>query len=300
MKIIGINKEKCITCLECVKICPASLYFKPPTKVGDKRDVIFNDPYNSCIMCGHCISICPTNAVNFEDAEKPYEFEGAKHPSSLINYEDLMKVLRSRRSIRRFKSEPVPREDIEAILEAMRYAPSAMNAQSWKYIIITDPQEVEKLRESVIKMMKMARKALKIAKILKPILPKKLKKLVSDPATKISLDKFFERTKNGEDHIFYNAPVVIITYAPVYGSKMMTANDAGIALTYGMLIAQSRNLGTCWIGFAQEALNRFKKNKKLFKIPKKMNVNGVLIVGYPAIKYHRVPPRKPLNVKWYS
>ena len=115
-----------------------------------------------------------------EDAEKPYEFEGAKHPSSLINYEDLMKVLRSRRSIRRFKSEPVPKEDIEAILEAMRYAPSAMNAQSWKYIIITDPQEVEKLRESVIKMMKMARKALKIAKILKPILPKKLKKLVTE------------------------------------------------------------------------------------------------------------------------
>ena len=298
MKIIGIIKEKCITCLECVKICPVSLYFKPPTKVGDKRDVIFSDPYNSCIMCGHCISICPTNAIVFEDAERPVEFEGAKKPSSLINYMDLMKILRIRRSIRRFKSDPVPKEDIEAILEAMRYAPSAMNAQSWEYLVITDPQEIEKLRQCVIKMMKIARKALKLAKILKLFLSKKLKKLVTDPTTKISLDKFLERTKQGEDRIFYNAPIVIITYSALSGSKMMNANDAGIALTYGMLIAQTRELGTCWIGFAQEALNRFKKNKKMFKIPKKKMVKGVLILGYPAVNYLRVPPRKKINIRW--
>lgn len=298
MTIIGINKEKCITCLECVKICPASLYFKGPTKIGDKRDVIFSDPYNSCIMCGHCISICPTNAVLFENAESPVEFEGTKDPSSLINYKDLMKILRSRRSIRSFKSGHVPKEDIEAILDAMRYAPSAMNAQSWEYLVITDPQEIERLRQCVIKMMKIARKALKFAKILKPFLPKKLKKLVTDPTTKNRLDKFFERTKQGEDRIFYNAPIVIITYSSLLGSKMINANDAGIALTYGMLIAQTRDLGTCWIGFAQEALNRFKKNKRMFKIPKQKIVNGVLILGYPAVNYLRVPPRKKINVRW--
>ena len=298
MKIIGMNKEKCIKCLECLKDCPASLFFKPPTKAGEKREVVFNDPYNSCIKCGHCISICPVKAIIFEDAEESYEFEGVKTPSSLINYEDLMKVLRSRRSIRRFKSEPVPKEDSEAILEAMRYAPSATNAQLWEYIVITDPQEIEKLQKCVIKMMKLARKALKLARIFKIFLSKRIKKLVSDPATKISLDEFLERTNNGEDRIFYNAPVIIITYAPVTGSKIMTAADAGIALTYGMLTAQARDLGTCWIGFAQEALNRFKKNKKFFRIPKKMNVNGVLIIGYPDVKYYRVPPRKKLKIKW--
>jgi nitroreductase/NAD-dependent dihydropyrimidine dehydrogenase PreA subunit len=296
LKINGLNDEKCIKCLDCVKECPSNLYYKPPTKTGERRRVFFEDPLDRCSRCGHCIAICPTEAILFDDADQPMQFEEAKNPSSILDYNNMIKLLRSRRSIRRFKQEPVVKEDLEAILEAMRYAPSASNKQSWKYIILNTPESIEKLRGAVIKMMNLGRKLLKYAKFLKPFIPKSLKEAALDPGTKISLNRFFERIKNGEDPVFYNAPAVVVTYAPSYGN--MAGCDAGIALTYGMLAAQSLGLGTCWIGFAQEALARFKKNRKLLGIPKKMKVNGVFIVGRPAVKYKRVPPREPLNVNW--
>jgi len=297
MRVTGINDEKCIKCRECVKECPLKLYNSPPTKTGEHRKVFFENPYNQCNGCGHCVSICPTDAVIYEKGDPSYEFEGAGKPDSIVDYETVVKILRSRRSIRRYKSDPIPKEDLEAVLEAMRYAPSASNMQSWRYIVLNTPESIGKLREGVIDLLKLAKKLLKVVKYIKPIIPKGLRDRALDPGTKISLDNFFIDLENGKDPVFYNAPAVIITYAPAYG-RMAAGNDAGIALTYGMLAAQARGLGTCWIGFAQEAFLRYKKLRKYFKIPKHRSVNGVFIIGYPAVKYKRAPPRNPLKVKW--
>jgi len=53
--------------------------------------------------------------------------------------DELLNFLKTRRSIRRFKSEPVPRELIIKILDVARFAPSAHNSQPWRFIIIDDP-----------------------------------------------------------------------------------------------------------------------------------------------------------------
>jgi hypothetical protein len=47
-----------------------------------------------------------------------------------------------------------------------------------------------------------------------------------------------------------------------------------------------------------EALNRSSENKKVFNIPEKSIITGVFILGYPAVKYHKVPPRRTLVVDW--
>jgi nitroreductase len=78
-----------------------------------------------------------------------------------------------------------------------------------------------------------------------------------------------------------------------------TLLEPAIALTYGMLAAHTRGLGTCWIGAAIRALNNNKKIKELLGISRHMKIAGVLTLGYPAVTYHRVPPRKPVNAKWY-
>lgn len=52
---------------------------------------------------------------------------------------DLIEFLRSRRSIRKFKPEPVPMETLLDILDTARYAPSAHNSQPWRFIIVDDP-----------------------------------------------------------------------------------------------------------------------------------------------------------------
>ncbi|TXT60898.1 MAG: NAD(P)H-quinone oxidoreductase subunit I, chloroplastic [Promethearchaeota archaeon] len=298
MKIKGIDGEKCIKCLECVKECPSNLFYKPPTKVGEGRRVIFEDPHDGCIECGHCIAICPTNAIIYEAPEEAKEIGEISNPQEIIEYQELMKYLRIRRSIRRFKDKMVPKEFVNKILEAMKYAPSASNAQSWEYVILIDKKRIEHVRDAVIKTMRLLRKIVKYQKYIKYFVPKNLREYITDPHTKFSVEDFFNELNEGKDPVFYEAPVVIISHAPERGS--MAGVDAGIAMTHGMLAAQALELGTCWIGYAQEALNRHDEVKEALHIPENHNVNGVLILGYPSMEYHRLPPREDLNSEWFE
>ncbi|MFH0848017.1 MAG: nitroreductase family protein [archaeon] len=59
---------------------------------------------------------------------------------------ELMEAIRTRRSIRKYKTKPVPEEDIEYVLQAARLAPSWANRQCWRYITITD----ENLRKKIM------------------------------------------------------------------------------------------------------------------------------------------------------
>ena len=52
---------------------------------------------------------------------------------------DLMELMKNRRTIRRFKPDPVAEEKVEMILEAGRWAPSFSNLQPWKFVVIKDP-----------------------------------------------------------------------------------------------------------------------------------------------------------------
>src|SRR5580658_7388610 len=52
---------------------------------------------------------------------------------------------RQRRSIRQFDPTPIPREDLEEIFEVVRLAPSAFNAQPWRFVVVETPELKEKL-----------------------------------------------------------------------------------------------------------------------------------------------------------
>ena len=57
----------------------------------------------------------------------------------------LLELLKTRRSIRKFKPDPVPKEQVEMILEAARWAPSGDNAQPWRFVVVTDPEKIRRL-----------------------------------------------------------------------------------------------------------------------------------------------------------
>ena len=59
---------------------------------------------------------------------------------------DFFDVMHSRISIRKYKDTPVPTEKIDALIELMRIAPSAGNRQEWKFVAVTDPEQLKKLR----------------------------------------------------------------------------------------------------------------------------------------------------------
>jgi nitroreductase len=66
---------------------------------------------------------------------------------------EFWKVIEKRKSVRRFKDEPVPREKIKRVLEAARLAPSWKNSQPWEYVVVDDPDKVKALRTGLNKLI---------------------------------------------------------------------------------------------------------------------------------------------------
>jgi nitroreductase len=66
----------------------------------------------------------------------------------MMNYDQFLELLRYRRSIRRFKSDPIPDDSIIKILDAAHYAMSGANSQPWEFIVIKEPmvkKEIHKI-----------------------------------------------------------------------------------------------------------------------------------------------------------
>ncbi len=59
-----------------------------------------------------------------------------------MSYEELLGIIRGRRSVRRFKPDPVPPEDIERMLEAALWAPSGSNTQPWLFNVVTNRDQI--------------------------------------------------------------------------------------------------------------------------------------------------------------
>ena len=295
MKVKGIDYSKCNDCKLCYEVCSVYLYSIDEEKPED--NVIFNDPIKRCIGCGHCVAICPNEAILYENAEEPFSFDKATNIKEIISHENLLKAIRIRRSMRVFKEESIPKEQIEKILEAMRYAPSASNRQGWRYLVITSKSEMNFLKNETMKFFKKSRRMLSFKYLITPFVTKNVRRRIRNPKVKIYLDESLAKIEEGKDVVFFDAPCVIILYSRVYANRV-EANDAGIALTHGMLAAQALGYGTCWIGLAQRRLQNKKKLRKYYKIPKGFQVAGVLAVGKPAITYQRCPPRRPLRVRW--
>jgi nitroreductase/NAD-dependent dihydropyrimidine dehydrogenase PreA subunit len=270
MSVIGIDLEKCTKCQLCVKECGRG-YFTV-RKDGDMR---FNERLNTCNLCGHCIAVCPEDAILTEGIDNIETFPGIDSPETIANYDTIFRLIRAKRSIRRYKSKIVPKESIEKIFEAMRYAPSASNARAWRYLIVSDPEIMKRVSDEIIKA-------------------NYLYMGFQSGEQALQYFKSIER-----EPIFYNAPNLIILYYKTTEKNPtmigLRANDAGIALTYGMLAAESLGLGTCWIGMVQGAVSANRDILNILGI--RGYVLGAFTLGFPAVKYRRTVPRAPLKIK---
>jgi len=59
---------------------------------------------------------------------------------------ELMTAIKGRRAVRRFREEPIPLEYLKKILEAGVWAPSGSNIQPWEFILVTDKENIEKIK----------------------------------------------------------------------------------------------------------------------------------------------------------
>jgi 5,6-dimethylbenzimidazole synthase len=63
-------------------------------------------------------------------------------------YDMLLKLVKTRMSVRKFRSDPIPDETVDKILEVARWAMSGANSQPWEFIVVTDPDTKKQLRDA--------------------------------------------------------------------------------------------------------------------------------------------------------
>jgi len=172
---------------------------------------------------------------------------------------DVMEAIMSRRSIRSYKSTPIPEEDLNAILEAARWAPSWANSQCWEVIVVTE----KKIREQ-------------LCGAFDPAVRNPGAGAISNAPVVLVLVGKKERAG-----YYHGKPVT------KYGDWFMF--DVGLAMENITLSAHSRGLGTVVLGyFDHDAVAR------ILQIPDDLFVVTMTPLGYPDIA-PQPPGRKPMT-----
>ena len=195
---------------------------------------------------------------------------------------DLLKAIKERKSIRAFKSDPVPREKIEEILRSATRAPSAINLQPWEFIVATG-EERERLSRKLIKAYREKQIPCGPGNV-KP-LPKTFGK--RGAKTLELMNPFLQEMKVNPNQFinegscnFYGAPVAIIICQDDSFPKDRFI-DIGLVLGYLILTAHEFGLGTCPIGLITAYEDEI---KELLNIPENKNVGIGVALGYPDLE----------------
>ncbi len=267
MGLLVINESKCKRDGICVLECPTTI-IQFPESPGCPE--IVQGGENRCLFCGHCVAVCPHGALSH--VRIPAEDSPAIRKELSINEEEAVQFLRSRRSIRRYKDKPVEQEKIVRLIEVARYAPTAGNSQLVEWLVLGDKSRIHKIAGLTVDW---------------------LRRMLRDPdlaAARPYLPLVVAAWDAGNDSILRSAPVVIVASAPRQAMNGMV--DLTLALSYLDLLAPTMQLGTCWAGLLQGALLSSPSVREAVGIPEGHIHHYPMMLGYPEVKYHRLPERK--------
>ena len=252
-----IDKEKCIHCGQCIKDCVSGII-----EFSEENYPYITDE-NRCIKCQHCLAVCPTGALkifnkNPEDSELANNF-----PTD----EQLLNLIKSRRSYRHYKPENIPKDLMDKLKNMLKYPPTGCNFHKLHFSIIEDIEVMDKFRN------------LTNNKIKKLFTSRKFSSIIN------KFSKYKDAFLNGEDVIFRDCPHMIVVSSPI--NAPCAPEDAIINLSYFELYAQSLNIGTLWCGFAEICLKVFPDLCEYLEIPDGYKPMYVMLFGLPDIHYTR-------------
>ena len=109
------------------------------------------------------------------------------------------------------------------------------------------------------------------------------------------LKRKLEIIKQGIDFWCWNGELLLI-----HGDKTIGGIPSNCALAAAniALAAETLGLGACSLGYLTSFVNEIQAIRDLVKIPTNHAVGYSLTMGYPDVKYQRIPARKPLRVQW--
>jgi nitroreductase len=172
--------------------------------------------------------------------------------------EKILELISTRQSDRKYSDKEVEKDKLDRIIKAGRMAPSACNAQPWRFIVVTDPELRARISEAAS------------AKLL------------------------------GMNSFVNQAPVILVVVReqPNFTSKVggtiknkdYSLIDIGIASENLCLQARAEGLGSCMIGWFDEAMLR-----KILDIPRSKRVELLITIGY-SLSDLREKRRKPPEI----
>lgn len=251
---ITIDQQRCTGCGLCVSDCVAKNLYLIDGRAAYKSSV--------CMECGHCFAICPAEAIDMPE----YDTVDCRELGSLaeIDSDKLLLAMKSRRSIRQFRDEPVEEEKLLKVIEAGRYAPTAKNSQDISYIVLQDSlAQMETAAGTLFQRLQKKAGAL------------------SAPLKDVVIDEHFF-FKGGK------AAILTVSQSPL---------DAGLASSYMELMAESLGLGVLYSGFFVAAVRLGKEIRQELGLDKEEQVVSCLVLGYPDVGYQRIVPRRPAKIK---
>ena len=167
-------------------------------------------------------------------------------------------IVKKRRSVRKYQDRPVEKEKIDLCLEAARLAPSACNAQPWKFIVFEKPESRKQLCRAafsgIYKNSAFAGKA---------------------PVIIVALNTKGKR---------------LPSLAGRFQEKYYPLIDMGIAGEHLVLQATELGLGTCWVGWFNA-----RGVRELLGLSRHENPVALIPIGYPADTRGRSTSRKVLE-----
>jgi len=181
-------------------------------------------------------------------------------------------LVENRRSIRKFQDRRISTELVMDIIRDSCKAPSAMNSQPWRFIVINDKPTMKRLSDE------------SKANILNDI--------AANPNTPIAGLEDLLRKK--DFNVFYNAPCLVYIIGPADFPSIYT--DCALAASYFMFSATARGLGTCWIGLGRDI--RSKELLDKIGLPNDHFIVAPIIIGYPEHIPEMTPRDDPQILKW--
>ncbi len=285
-----VNETTCTGCGACVAICPDRVL-----RLENGKARAGGGLFMGCIACGHCAAVCPTQSIAVAGrgmrADDAIELPPA---SQRATADQLDALLLRRRSIRRFKQQPIERAAVERILAMISTAPMGIPPSDVGVVVFHGHDRVQAFAEdacAAFQGMGWFFNPVMLG-LMRPFLGKQGYKVLRE-FVKPLLAMLVDGRKRGEDWFTYNAPAALLFhYGPMGGPA-----DCHIAATYAMLAAESLGLGSCMLG-TTEGLNTAKPFKQKYGVPLENKFGLGLVFGYPAGEFRRGVRRRLASATW--
>lgn len=273
-KSILVRDESCIKCGKCAKVCPAGVLIQ-----RQKGEIIHVENIDTCIACGHCVDVCPTASVVHSDfpPEKLHPIDYSLLPSP----EQVMALIKTRRSNRAITSRPIPQEALARIVEAARFAPTASNKRNVSFTVITDPEKLRQVSDFTINKFDSGARIL-----MNPIVKVFLKPFLKDTYDTLpAFYRFKQEHKAGNDPILRKATALLIIHTPE--SSEFGSENANLAYQNASLMAHSLGVSQIYMGFVVRAIRKCGKRTFSQITGVEGKVQAIMALGIPAFKYPR-------------